>query len=71
MTMIKPFEKELKRYCEQNSLSYDKVISSPKCGNKEFLLIQYVDREKAAKGLRCEEPVEILLSVEIGDNGER
>lgn len=69
MTIIKPFEKELKKYCEQNSLSYDKALSFPRCGNDKVLFIQHVDKKKATKGMNSKTPAEILLSATVADSG--
>lgn len=69
MTIIKPFEKELKKYCEENSLSYDKAVSFPRCGNDSVLFIQRVEKKKTAV-IGDNKPAEILLTATVGTGGK-
>ena len=69
MKVLKPFETELKEYCKENNLNFSKVDSSPKCGNKSILFIQYVDFSKPIEGITNEEPAEILLTVIKNNDG--
>ena len=70
MTILKRYETELKAYCDQNLLSFDKILSSPKCGNDKVLVVQRVDKEKAANSKTDNVPAEILITITVKDNGE-
>lgn len=69
MNIIEQFEPYLMKYCSENSLSYDKVKASPRCGNNEMLFIQHIDSKKAEKGLTEQSPAEILLSMKKNNDG--
>ena len=68
MSLIKYFEKELKKYCEQNSLSFEKICSFPRCGSEDVLFVQRVNREKKVSVIN--KPAEILISVFKDSNGK-
>ena len=70
MSIIEPFKNELKKYCKQHSLDYNKVSSSPRCGNDKVLFIQHVDKTKVGNGMNSKEPAEILISATINDKGQ-
>ena len=63
ITFIRDNIDALKRFCDAEGLSVDKILKSPKCYTKDFMLIQHIDRNKAREGLRCEEPAEVLLII--------
>lgn len=63
MTILNRYETELKAYCDANSLSFDKILSSPKCGNDKILVIQRIDKEKARKHSNDNVPAEILITI--------
>lgn len=69
MTIIKPFEAALKVYCKENLFDYNKILSSPRCGNDRVLFIQRVNKNKTS-GTINNVPAEILLTVTKDDNGK-
>lgn len=69
MIVFNYFENEIKLFCEQNSLDFNKVKLCPKCGNEQMLFIQHYEEDKAKEGLNDNEPAEILLFVKKNSNG--
>lgn len=64
MKLFENFYTFLRDYCKNYSLNYDKIIRSPKCGNKDRLFILKVDYERTKlKGLADDRPVEVLLTI--------
>lgn len=64
MKLFENFCTFLRDYCKNCSLNYDKIIRSPKCGNKDRLFILKVDYERAKlKGLADDRPAEVLLTI--------
>ena len=60
----------LKGHCKNCSLNYDKIIKSPKSGNKDRLLILRVDYgEDKSKVLLNDKPAEVLLTVYHNEDG--
>lgn len=70
VNLIGYFEKELKEYCKNHNYNYDKVKSMPKCGNKDFLVIQRIEKDDRQGLLNDDEPAEILLTLTRKDNGD-
>mgnify|MGYP000038932314 CR=1 FL=1 len=70
MELFGNFYAFLKGYCKNCSLNYDKIIKSPKSGNKDRLLILRVDYgEDKSKVLLNDEPAEVLLTVYHNEDG--
>lgn len=70
MELFENFYAFLKGYCKNCSLNYDKIIKSPKSGNKDRLLILRVDYgEDKSKVLLNDEPAEVLLTVYHNEDG--
>lgn len=64
MELFENFYTFLREYCKNCSLSYDKIMKSPKAGNKDRLLILRVDYERVKlKGLADDRPAEVLLTI--------
>lgn len=64
MKQFEHFYTFLREYCKKCSLNYDKIIKSPKSGNKDRLLILRVDYgEDKSKVLLNDEPAEVLLTI--------
>lgn len=64
MKLFENFYTFLRDYCKNCSLNYDKIIRSPKCGNKDRLFILKVDYERAKlKGLADDRPAEVFLTI--------
>ena len=62
---MEKYEKEIKSYCDTNSLDFEKVKSSPKCGNEQIMFVQHYDEAKAEKGLKNNAPADILLTITV------
>lgn len=70
MELFENFYAFSKGYCKNCSLNYDKIIKSPKSGNKDRLLILRVDYgEDKSKVLLNDEPAEALLTVYHNEDG--
>lgn len=67
--MFDLFFNAIKKYCDENNLDYDKILKSPKCGNKDALFIQHCNPEIGKLGLQNEHPAEVLLSARKEKDG--
>ena len=70
MSIIEPFKNELKKYCDDHSLDFNKVLLFQRCGNDKVLFIQRVDKSKVGSGMSNNEPAEILISAVVNDKGQ-
>lgn len=66
--IIRTHESEIRAYCEENGLSYDKIISSGGSYNDEWVFVQHFDPEDGALGLLDETPADITLKIFL-ENG--
>ncbi len=64
------YRTEIKRYFEENNLSFDKVCQMGQCYGKNDLWLQYVDEEKGKNGLLDETPAPIVLKIYLDNNGD-
>ena len=69
--IFKDYREEIEAYCRQNRLSADKVFSSPKCFNDEFVMLQHPDKERGKSGLLVETPAPVTLRIFKADEGLR
>ncbi len=64
---FKEWENEIKRYCEENNLSFERAKKMSGCYNENMLVLQYFDPEsesvKLGLGLRDETPMPPVLWV--------
>lgn len=67
MKVFDVFADALQVYCEKNNLDFNKVKSSPKCGNEMMLFIQHV--KSTDVGLEKNEPAEVLLFAHKNEAG--
>jgi len=67
--IIRSHESEIRAYCEENSLSYDRIIASGGSYNDEMVLVQHFDKEKGKQGLLDETPADITLKIFL-ENGK-
>ena len=67
MSILEPFKKALESFCKENNLDFSKVLLSPRCGNKEILFIQRVDKSKANNSSNSS--AEILLTATMDNCG--
>ena len=57
------WENEIKAYCEENGLDFEKAKKMPKCWGKDDIWLQHHDPEKGKNGLRDETPAPIVLKI--------
>ena len=71
--MCKLFEEwtpQIKEYCENNNLSFDKAKNMSQCWGKNDIILQYYDNTKnSGKGLKEEKPMPIVLKIVKTDRG--
>lgn len=60
---------ELKKYCKDNGISFDKILSLPKCYTKTEMYIQWYDKTKTGLGLKSNQPAKVLMKITKGSNG--
>lgn len=59
--LFNEWEKEIKTYCLNNDLDFEKAKRLPKSWGKDDIALQYVDREKGRRGLLDETPAPVVL----------
>lgn len=57
------WENEIKAYCAENGLDFEKAKNMPKCWGKNDIWLQYHDPDKGKNGLRDETPAPIVLKI--------
>ncbi len=67
--LFSEWEKEIREYCRENGLAFSKVQKAGKCWGKDFLILQYVDKEKGRLGLMDESPAPVVLVVRRDSDG--
>ncbi len=70
--MCKLFEEwseEIRKYCENNGLDFDKAKKMPKSWGKNDVWVLYHDPEKGKNGLRDETPMPIVLRIDRQPDG--
>jgi len=60
---LKAYQPEIKKYCDDNNLSADKVFSASSAGNASEMILQHFDPEKGKFGLLDETPMPITLKI--------
>ena len=63
------WKNELKKYCKDSGLDYEKAISYPMGVNSEFMGIGFFDKTKGREGLLDDTPMKPLLTAHK-ENGE-
>lgn len=59
----------LLKYCENEGISFEKVMKSPKSYSSEFMSIQHREKNSNGLGLRDTKPSEILLVIRKTNDG--
>ncbi len=54
---------EIKKYCEQNGLDFEKAKSSSKSWNRNTVLLGYYDKTKGYNGLLDDTPMPVVLAI--------
>lgn len=55
---------DIKDYCQNNNLDFEKAKKLSRCWGNNFLVLQYHDKNKQTKGLLDETPMPIVLVIE-------
>ena len=67
--LFNAYKDQIKDYCIDNNIDFEKVKKLPKCWGKNDIWLQYYDPIKGTKGLNDETPAPIVLKIYI-DNGK-
>ena len=67
-TIAMKYSTEIKKYCAENGLSFDKLRASPCCYDDEELIMLHHDPEKGKRGLLDETPMPSTLEIYL-ENG--
>ena len=65
--LFSKYEKEIREYCVNNNLNFDKASKLPQCFGKNDIWLQYHDPERGKNGLKDETPAPIVLKIYIND----
>lgn len=57
------WENEIKAYCIENGLDFEKAKNMPKCWGENDIWLQHHDPDKGKNGLRDETPAPIVLKI--------
>ncbi len=60
---------EIRSYCENNGLQFEKAKKMSQCWNKDTLVLQYHDPVKGKNGLLDETPMPLVLVIKKEANG--
>ena len=67
--LFNAYKDQIKDYCIENNIDFEKVKKLPQCWGKNDIWLQYYDPIKGTKGLNDETPAPIVLKIFI-DNGK-
>ena len=56
---------EIRQYCENNNLSYEKASRLTKCCGTDFLALQFYDPSQGKDGLLDETPMPLVLFIHL------
>ena len=62
-TIYEELKDDIREYCEENNLDFDKVLKAGKCYGKNVLFLQHINRTKENAGLKDETPAKVILIV--------
>lgn len=65
--LFNAYENEIRDYCLNNNLDFEKAKMLPQCWGKNDIWLQYYDAQKGVDGLRNETPAPIVLKISIVD----
>lgn len=66
--LFNEWSSEIKKYCEDNNLSFDKANQLAKGCGKDFLFLQYHNSQKGNEGLLDETKMPLVLTVRRKNN---
>lgn len=67
--LFSQYQSEIKKYCDESGLDFEKVLKMPQCWSNHDIWIQYHDPEKGKKGLIDETPAPIVLKISVNNDG--
>lgn len=67
--LISELSRDIKVYCENNNLDFEKVMRSGKCYGKNIVFFQHVDPDAGKDGLHNEAPAPVVLTVARTEKG--
>lgn len=66
--LFNEWENEIKAYCDNNGLDFQKALKLPQCWGKNDVWLQYHDPSKGKNGLKDETPAPIVLKITRNGN---
>ncbi len=63
--LFSKYEEQIKQYCQDNNLDFEKAKSFPQCWGKNDIWVQFHDPMKGKKGMLDETPAPIVLKISI------
>lgn len=63
--LFSKYEGQIKSYCDENGLDFEKLSSFPQCWGKNDIWVQYHDPLKGKSGMKDETPAPIVLIISI------
>ncbi|MBQ7574287.1 MAG: hypothetical protein IJT23_08505 [Clostridia bacterium] len=60
---------QIKEYCENNNLSFEKARNMSQCWSKNDVILQYYDKHNSRKDLLQDIPMPIVLKITKTDKG--
>ena len=68
--LFEEWENEIKNYCRENMLSFEKAKKMSKSWGKNDIALQYIDKEKGKMGSRDDTPAPAVLWIRKTPGGE-
>ena len=62
------YKKRIMAACSELGISYEKLSKCPRCYNDEFIVFQWLDKNKHCKYIDDGGPAKILLTITQKDN---
>lgn len=63
------WSKDIKKFCDENNLSFEKAKKLSQCWGKNDLILQYYDKERGKNGLLDETPMPVVLWIKRDEKG--
>lgn len=63
--LFSKYEGQIKSYCVENGLDFEKLSSFPQCWSKNDIWVQYHDPNKGKSGMKDETPAPIVLIISV------
>ena len=63
------WENEIKKFCDENMLDFNKAKSMSQSWGKEHLALAYFDKSKGSKGLLDDTPMPMVLLIQKTPDG--